>query len=106
MGGEAHLSAQVVVFTLGIATIWCPLYALWLSTARQFSFRFSRVILTSGAGGHNRPETLPPFSVVLPSKKFSNQSTGPRRLSPRYAPQRSQRSLRGAHHRQSTREAG
>jgi len=68
-GSSFHLGSRVDV---AVATIWCPIYVLWLSVAGQLPLRFSCTALMNVTGGHDRPETQPPFRVVLHSEEIPN----------------------------------
>ena len=67
-----HFSISAIVLTFAVAKIWCPIHVLRLSVAGQLPFHISGAILTSGIGGHHRPETQPPFRVVLHSEEVLN----------------------------------
>ena len=82
---RGRFSIWAVILTYVVATIWRPLHVLWLSVAGQLLFSVPWTILTSVTGGYNRPETQPPFRVVLRSEEIPNPSTRPRRLPPRDA---------------------
>ena len=80
-----HFTIHTAVLTFPIATIWCPIYALWLSTTSLFTFHPPGAILTNETGGHHREETAPPLWIILP-EEISRRPARPRRLSACDAP--------------------
>ena len=72
-----YFAIQPAVLMLPVATIWCPIHALWLSTTSLFTFHPPGAILTNEIGGHHREETEPSLWIILP-EEISDQPPEPR----------------------------